>query len=383
MRRLTLVSFHRWVGLVFGVLLLIQGISGTAMVFRDELQRALHYDALTVVPAAKVLPMQSLVDLVRKTHPESNIVRIDYPKQPSDAAFFRLQAQNGAEQRFMSVDPYRAVITRDGSLSAWPVQWMFELHEALLTGDVGEIIVGIVGISLLLLAATAPFVWWPGRRNLRRSFAVAFNAGSYRLFRDWHRVGGIFVVLILFTIALTGITVVWKREAEQLLAHVTPIQTRPAPKVAARSDRVLLPVDRFVNDAQSQFGPALVKSVRFPGGSGRVVVVYLRARDTSRPRATDQFWFDGYTGRAIGAYQAAQLPTANRALDWMLPIHTGQAFGWIGRTLFFIAALMLSTLAVTGFFQWTGRRKLLRSKQRGAARNTNDRIRDVANNATR
>jgi uncharacterized iron-regulated membrane protein len=350
--------------LIFGLLLLVQSLSGTAIVFRDELNRSLHRSALTVVPSGAARPMQDLLNVVRAAHPQANVLRIDFPRRPTDAVYFRLEAKDHSELRYLSVDPYRGTITRDGPLSAWPIQWLFELHQELLTGDTGEIVVGITGISLLLLTVTAPFVWWPGRRNLKRSFDVTLNAGSYRSYRDLHRVGGVLVVVVLFLIAITGIATVWRNEFLELTSKFAAVTFRPAPQVAARSDMPLLPIDQIVLDAHHRFGQSPVKSLRFPGGNGRVVAVYLQARGTDRPRATDQFWFNGYTGETIGAYEATALPMANRAFDWLLPIHTGQALGWLGRVLFSIAALMLSGLAITGILQWTGRRALLQSKRK-------------------
>jgi len=191
-----LVLLHRWTGVIAGVLLLSQGLTGTVVAFRDELNHAIHRDALTVTPAPLAQPVQSLLDLVRREHPDLRVERIEYPQRNDQAYVFRLENAERKEPRYVAVDPYRGAITRDAPLAQWPVEWIYRLHQQMLSGERGQIVVGVTGISLILLCLTAPFVWWPGRRQLRRGFTISLKGGTYRALRDLHRVGGVIVVLV-------------------------------------------------------------------------------------------------------------------------------------------------------------------------------------------
>jgi uncharacterized iron-regulated membrane protein len=164
--------------------------------------------------------------------------------------------------------------------------------------------------------------------------------------------------VLLATTACTGIFLVWGTEIRNIAANVMPMTVRPSPKVAQRTDVPLLPIDEFVAKAHAKYGDALIKSVRLPGGHGRVVAVYLQASGSVRPRATDQIWFDGYTGAQLGVYEASSLTPAATFVDWMLPVHTGEALGMAGRLAFLLSGLTLSTMAATGFLQWLERRRL-------------------------
>jgi len=360
--RKALVALHRWTGLIAGVLLLSQGLTGSVVAFRDELNHLLHRDALIVAPMAATQPVQSLLDRVRSAHPELHVERIEYPRHADEAYLFRLEAAKHKAPRYVAVDPYRGVITRDAVLAGWPIEWLYRLHQQLLAGERGELVVGVTGITLLLLCLTAPFIWWPGRRQLRRGFTITLQAGAYRSLRDLHRVGGIAVVFVLLTTAVTGIGLVFKTPLQAAADRIVPTQSKPSVQVAARSDRVLQPIDALVADARQRYANAAIKNVRFPGGHGRVVNVFLETSSTTRPRASDQLWYDGYTGEVLGRYEAASLPAGNRVFDWLLPIHTGEVFGLFGRLLFMLAALALPALAVTGAWQWWIRRKLQQSQ---------------------
>lgn len=359
--RKTLVAVHRWVGLAAALLLLSQGLSGAALAFRAELNRILHHDALTVAPLPSSRSLQSLLDTVREAHPDLYVERIEFPRREDEALLFRLETRGAGAARCVTVDPYRGVITRDATLSGWPLEWLFRLHQQLLAGERGERVVGITGAALLLLCAIGPFLWWPGRCNLRRGFTISFAAGSYRTVRDLHRVVGIALVLVLGTSASTGMTMAWKAELQTAAARVLPIKAKPAVKVAPRTDRALLPMDEIVAAARQRFGGAPVKNVRFPGGGhGRVVAVFLQTTATSRPRASDQIWFDGYTAAELGTYEVRSLPPGNAFFDLLVPVHTGEMLGSGGRVLFLIGALCLPGFVVTGAWQWWKRRRLQR-----------------------
>lgn len=360
--RAKFVSLHRWIGLALGAVLLLQSLTGAAMVFRNELNHALHRAALTVVPAGATVSVQTLADQVRALHPTLHIVRIEFPRNADEAFWFRLEDAQGDAVRYVSVDPYRALITRDAPLIGWPAHWLFELHEELLLGPAGLNIVGVLAVGLLLLAAIGLYLWWPGLKGFRRSFKVKLSSGAFRGARDLHRVAGVCVAIVLMTTAITGILVIWRAPFQSIVAPWSPITIRPAPKVAPEPGATLLPVDTMVAAARQLYGDAQIKSVRIPGGHGRVIAVYLQASGTTRARATDQVWFNGYTGAKLASYEAASVSPATTFFDWALPIHTGQAFGLAGRLIFMLAALTLSGLVFTGFLQWILRYRVQRPR---------------------
>ncbi len=358
--RPALLSIHRWIGLAFGLLLIVQALTGVAIVFREELNRTIHADALTVVPTGPAMPVQQMLDMVRAAHGDAPVTRIEYPTTADEAFLFRIEPKDGSHRRMVAVDPYRGTITRDGELGDWPIEWLFELHHELLVGDTGAMLVGIGGIALLFMALTGPFLWWPGRGRIKQGLSVTFKGGGYRGARDLHRVGGIAFALLLATSAFTGIVMVWKAPLQPVINLVASTNAKPSVKVKERTDTALLPLplDRVVEAAIDHYGGAKVRNVRFPGGTGRVINVFLEADDYPRPRASNQIWLDGYTAKPLGTYEAATNPPGNGFIDWMLPIHSGEFLGTPGRWLFLFEALALAGFGITGFWMWVARRRL-------------------------
>jgi uncharacterized iron-regulated membrane protein len=79
--------------------------------------------------------------------------------------------------------------------------------------------------------------------------------------------------------------------------------------------------------------------------------------NTDRPRATDQAWFNGYTAELLATRDAAALSPATTFFEWIVPVHSGQAFGIGGRIAFFLAGIALTVLVASGFLQWNARRR--------------------------
>jgi len=347
--RSTILTLHRWTGVAFALFLLLQGLSGAAMVFRDEAGRLLHGSALRVAAEGAVLPAADLLEAVRAAHPGMTVVRIDYPPGPGHAYLFRLR--DGGSLRLASVDPHSGAVLRSAPLAAWPVELATQWHDNMLLGGNGPLLVGVTGCGLLAMALSGPLLWWPGRRCLRQGFTVNLRTGSYRAVLDLHRVAGAVLAAVLGLSALTGIGIAWREPLLPLLGA----EPFPAP-AAVPGDGPLLPLDAAVAVAREATGGLKIRNLRLPGGRGDVVHLYMEDTAAPQPRAARQLWVDGRTGAVLADYSAAMVPAGNRFLDWMLGIHSGAVGGLPGRLLVLAAGLGLAGLAGTGFWIWRRKR---------------------------
>ena len=353
-----LYNVHRWIGLTAGVLLLFQGCTGLAIVFRGDLNRALHAEALHVAPGPRTQVLQSLLDLVRREHPSLEIRSVEMPRAADHAYSLRLESRQGNDVRFVAVDPYRGAITRDAPLIGWPVLFALELHKTLFLGSFGKTVLGIEASCLLALAIIGPILWWPGRRNLKRALKVKLDGGFARGIRELHRVGGVVVAVLLITTASTAGIIAFRSGLESFVSRFAPVAPQPWPAVAPAAGRALLPIDDIVAAVRTHYGDAPIYSLRFPDADASRVVAFLRPPTTRRPRATDQAWFDGYTAQLTARRDAADLPHATNFFEWAIPVHTGQAFGVGGRIAILVGGLALTLLVASGFLQWSIRRRM-------------------------
>ncbi|MBL8646919.1 MAG: PepSY domain-containing protein [Sphingosinicella sp.] len=352
--RTTLLKLHRWVGLAFAALLLVQGLTGTLLVFRAEIEGIIH-PALVVTPG-EALPVQTLVDTVREASPQATLQRIRFSEDATRAAIFVMRANDAPWM--VAVDPYSGGIVRAGSYAAWPTEWLFHLHDTLLAGKTGEIIVTIEGVALIFLAVFGIIIWWPGRRRLKSGFRILTGQGADRTVRTAHRAIGAAIGIVLVMSGVTGALLIHRAALQPYL----PVVPRPKFEVAL-SQVPLRPVDTLIADARGRHGPLPLREVRFSGDAGQVVALYFQDETSRRPNATRQYFYNAYEGVELGRYEPAALPPMNTAYDWLFTIHTGKAGGLVGRLVVLAAGLSLVFFAGSGVWLWLSARRQKRARR--------------------
>lgn len=200
LRRFLLVV-HRWLALVIGIYIIVISVSGSAVVYRSEINRAA---VPRFVPDASGERVQgdALGAALAEAYPEYEIVRFGeprFPRSPVDV----LVSRDGEEHGRL-FDPYALA---DMGPSYPPVvqvvEWLVSLHDDLLAGRTGRKINGIGGALILVLLITGLVLWWPGIKNWVKSLYVPMQ--SRRKLWHLHNVVGFWLWLLLFNWALTSL----------------------------------------------------------------------------------------------------------------------------------------------------------------------------------
>lgn len=350
-RKQTSLKLHRWIGLSVGLLLLIQGLTGAILVFRDELEPLLQPSLIVAEQPAR-LPVQALLDAFHRAHPEAELQRADFPESAREAVILSWKAKDAPG--LTAIDPYSARIVRDGPSSRWPLEVVFNIHDALLAGPVGETLIGIEGLALLAMAISGILHWWPGAARLRQGFRVRLNGNADLRWRTLHRSVGAGVSLILILSAVTGALMVWKPSFRAALSTVTKAEGKPSPKVAKQEGRAMLPVDPLIAAARAHYGDTSLRQLRFSSG-GRVVAIYLESNRTIRADGTAQAYFNRYEGTEVAHYIAGTQSAASEGIDWLYTVHTGRWGGVVTRALMVLVGLTLAGMAASGLWLWISR----------------------------
>jgi uncharacterized iron-regulated membrane protein len=350
-RKPTFLKLHRWIGLGVGLFLIVQALTGTSLVFRDEIERMIH-PGLIVAERPARLPVQALVDALHKAHPKAELTRAEFPDRADQAVQLKWTAKGS--RGITAIDPFTGRIVGDAPANGWPMEWIFNVHENLHAGPLGQTLIGVEGVALLFMALTGLFYWWPGARRLRQGFRVKLDGSTDTRWRTLHRAVGAGAALLLLVSASTGVLMVWKDALRGGLATVVTTEPRPAPKVAKRPGVQLLPVDRLVAAAKAEYGDTALRQLRFSSG-GRVVAVYLAGARTIRPDGTSQVFYNAYDGTELGHYVAGTLPASNEAIDWLYTVHTGLWLGLVTRIVLVLTGLTLAGMGVSGLWLWYSR----------------------------
>lgn len=417
-------KIHLWLSVPFGIIVTLICFSGAMLIFEPEITRAVksnvyYVDNVTDEP----LSLDELMESVSSTLPDSvEITGVTVFADPERTYQVNLSKPRRAS---LYIDQYSGEITgryeRLGFFST-----MFKLHRWLLDSanphgegvKTGKLLVGISTLVFVIALISGVVIWWPrARKNLRRSLTISFANGWKGFWKGLHVAGGMYALIFVFAMALTGLTwsFDWYRSAFYAVCGVehTPRnfgQNAPSASSAAtsgekrgnrhggegrpeggrrgegrhhRSEDGNQGRDR--SEGRGEWhgegrGDGEFMHRRSPYRHWQEVYDVLSAQNPDAPqitigsetasvtlgttgngRAADRYEFRRRSGELIPSTRYADSTPADRLRGWIYAIHTGSFGGLFTRILWFLGALLGATLPLTGYYIWI--KHLLRKKQ--------------------
>lgn len=367
MIRSTLLWTHKYTGLFLGLLLSLTGLSGSLIVFDRELDELL--DSQIADFSAKVAVGDidlALSNAKNAVDNGSNPTRIALGRDASAPHIIRFPAEEGAVGPVeVTTNPNTGEVTSVRTWGAYPVTWIYRFHYSLLGGETGETVVGILGVALILFCLSGIVIWWPrfgfsSIRQLKHAFSVRLNKGTFFLNLDLHRFLGVVFMPLLFVIAFTGLELVWHEPIERMIAIVLPVEHRPT-VVSKVPSLAMAPmaVNEIHERALQTFPASRVSRIYFPKSATDVFqVTMIREGERWREFGATQLWLDQYSGAEVGRWDSKHLSSGNLFLEWMFPLHNGDALGMAGRVAVFFGGLLPAFFFGSGLYLWLRKRNL-------------------------
>jgi len=220
--RRALFQVHLWTGIGLGLYILAISISGSAIVFRNNLYRSLSPGPKLVPITGAPLTHDELKRAVQSTHPGYVVSYIFPGKKVNQEVEVWMRSGTRQKQRFFN--PYTGADLGPAVPAGIRVlAWLGDLHINLLAGKTGRVVNGIGAILVTLLCLTGAVIWWPGIESWRRSLTVNRRANWKRLNWDLHSATGAWLFLFVFMWAITGIVLVFPQPYQALIGRFTPI----------------------------------------------------------------------------------------------------------------------------------------------------------------
>jgi uncharacterized iron-regulated membrane protein len=343
------LTAHLYVGLAIGLVLLVVALSGAALVFEDDIDRATHAAIAFVPPGGQRLPLHDLVTSVNAAYPDSQVSGITFPEKPPHA--MQMTVRSKKEPLLVYVNQYtgqvlgaRTAAERDASLG----RRIHLLHTRLFAGQIGEWIVGTITALTLFMAITGLILWWP-----RRIFGVKTRASWRRINFDLHNVFGLYASAVFFFIALTGIMISFEGFTDPLIARLNRTAVPPLPKQSTMVEGAKpVSIDVLANAAQAALPGAFLKIISVPNDRKAVIAAGMKYPEDRTPGGRSRVFLDQYSGQPLLVLNTRTAPLGTRILNLKRSAHTGDIFGAATQALYFITCLMLAGQIVTGFFIW-------------------------------
>jgi uncharacterized iron-regulated membrane protein len=219
--RKALFQVHLWTGIVVGAYILMISVTGSAIVFRRELAKAL-LPATNVTASGTRLTVEELTAAARKAYPRFDVSNVFISRNPNAAV--EIWLTRGPRRRERLFDPYTGRDLGDAlPYEPRPVGWLVELHDDLLGGRTGRLVNGVGGICLTMLCLTGAIIWWPGKGRWRRSMLVRVNGGWPRFNWDLHSALGFWMFLFVLMWGVSGIYLAFPEPFARVVDWVDPL----------------------------------------------------------------------------------------------------------------------------------------------------------------
>ena len=362
---------HLWLGLSFGLLFALLGLTGSALVFYQEIDGLLHPEVQSAAPALAPQPHMWDVALatVRAAYPHGGQWRFEVTDTPGPIAarFYPTGAANGhmTERIMVWLSPDGRHILRQAPWGGYAMSWIYELHMALLAGDAGLQIVGWSGMAIVALLLAGLAAWWP-RREWGKAIAFKRRAAPIRRLRDLHKLTGLVALPLLLMFAITGFMLALPDTSNGLLSRVAgPVAVQPKTQSSASRERMPISLARALAIGRHAAPEGRVVWIEVPPpGQG---VIRLRVQvpgDPSRRFPHSYIHIDQYNGAVLAVFDARRHGAATQINNWLHPLHDASIGGLATRILAFIVGLTPALLFATGLLRWNKRRSRRANPQR-------------------
>jgi uncharacterized iron-regulated membrane protein len=201
--RRAIFQMHLWCGIGVGLYVLMISVTGSVLVYSNELYVAATPKPIISTASKPRLTDQELKEAAMRVYPGYRSVNLVRARNPDQAVDVWLQRGDLVKKRLF--DPrIGADLGESVPLGIRLVSTLIALHDNLLAGPTGRIVNGVGALSLLALAATGLVLWWPGIRLWRRSLIVHGSTGWKRLTWELHSTIGFWSLGFILVFALSG-----------------------------------------------------------------------------------------------------------------------------------------------------------------------------------
>lgn len=390
-------KIHLWLSVPFGLIITLVCFSGAMLVFENEVNEWFRRDLYYVETVKESpLPMDKLLEKVATTLPDSvSVTGVSISSDPGRAYQVSLSKPRRAS---LYVDQYTGEVKGKSERSGF-FMFMFRMHRWLLDsmnpGNEGifwgKMIVGVSTLLLVFVLISGIVIWWlRTRKALKNSLKITATKGWRRFWYDLHVAGGMYALIFLLAMALTGLTwsFPWYRTAFYKVFGVE-VQQRAAQGHEQKSDAQKRDTKLVAHREKKREGNEVQKgersgrpennhsdmySVTSPFVYWQEIYDKLRRQNPEykqisissgtasvsfnrfgNQRASDRYSFNTDNGEFTETSLYQHQDKSGKIRGWIYSVHVGNWGGMFTRILTFIAALLGAALPLTGYYLWIKR----------------------------
>ena len=340
-------SLHRYIGLAVGLILVIVGLTGSLLVFHQEIDAAIIKQRFErVIPQSQTVSLEAIANSVKDNYADRKDWKLHQFDLHFDLSIYKIRLINSEDEQLeVFVNSYTGKILGDRSRENAFFDRVLKLHYSLFAKEIGMVIVGIAALFLCLLAITG-LILWPGWRSLLAGFKIKWNARAKRLNFDIHKVVGIVSLVFLTMIAFTGFVWNFYEQTEPAIYALT-LTPQPPEVKSTPTGKESLAIDEVVNQANATIPEAKPTFISVPTEPDQVFTVYMKQPQDAQYFA-NKVDIDRYSGEVLHVINSQTASLGDRLLNAFVPMHYGTFGGVPTRILYLFIGLSPTVLFITG-----------------------------------
>lgn len=393
---------HRWASLSMAGFLIVVGLTGTMLAFRDELNRLLTPDLYPGPHAGTKLAIAALARSAEALAPQAQAKSVNL--EFDGTAIIGMEPRPGAPALdFNQIFLDSASGTELGRLNknASPttlsalMPFIYRLHYSLAMGEVGAWILGIVALiwtidSFVGFYLTLPLPSPTNRRGYfsrwRPAWLIKFHGSFYRVNFDLHRAFGLWLFAILLLYAWSSVHFnlngFYTRTTQLVFDYEPPPSgiTKGGNPAGGRApvgwEEAQAIGEKFIAEQAIVHGFTIERPTRLSiqRKSGLYYYGVRSSHDIGDSSGRTSIAFDAYTGELRSVRVPTGRHAGNTITTWLVELHMANVFGLPYRIFVCALGLVIVMLSITGVYIWWKKRMARRRATSSRAKIEENRI---------
>ena len=361
--------FHLYTALVLCVPLVLIGLTGSVLVYEDEIQAWTgSVEPIRATADGPISSLDRLIAAAQEAAPNNaRATSLSLPSAAGQPAMVGFGGGRGGAQ--VLLDPASAAVIASRSGPPRPPGLMrdiFLLHANLLNLAGGRATIGWLGIAMCAIGLTGLVLWWPKRGRIAKAFAVARGIVGQRLLSELHGAIGIWSFVVFMVVSFSGVYLAFPQETNGFVRTVFQSEDVGSAARALRvtpDERPLPSLDRISEIARGAVDDADFRAINLPSQPNLPYRVTLAPRgifaDGRGPLVA--VYVDPFAQRVLTILDPRDYPLGEKIVVWQRPLHEGEGLGPIFKFLVFLSGLLPLFFSVTGLWMWLIRRRRRRA----------------------
>lgn len=350
-------------GLVFCATIAVVGVSGALYSYADDIRDYERAKYISAYKNSKVLDIEELGAKFLEQKPNASIRFLSVTNIKEDLKYIGVSVVENDKYGYYEINQYTGEIVTNNLKSDKFFTAVMMLHRFLSFKEIniiGKNIVAATTIAVIVLSISGFLLYLPRlKRNFIKSLRIEFKAKGYKFLYQLHSVLGVFTLIFVIIMCLTGLwwSYEWYRNFLSRLAGVenTGFARSTAQEFASGAAKEL---QRTVDMAKEEINGCKSYFIRVPFKDAPYELSYTNVRYG----AYNLLKIDIQNERIVSRELYKDKTFGQKLIQNMYMLHSGQLFGETGKALWCVSSALMALFGISGAMMFYRRTK----RKRGA-----------------